>query len=237
MTAVREAILLPACFLTVVLAAAIRPGAAPSMEPPSLASLLAATALFALLLRSHAVVPGELVNSNRSLLANLSGGSVLLTAFVASAELTTAVVPESGVPALMTWAVLVSLMAQALVMAPERTPLLRGLMVTFGAAFALKFIVLAALSAPAEGRLARALQLLFEGVTLGTVTQRSPHPAEGYLAFGAIALYLIGVAALRSGSRGPVVARELVGATTPFVTRVHRRQRDSHGDEETVDAE
>jgi hypothetical protein len=213
MTAVSEAILLPACFLTVVLAAALRPDATSSVQPPSLASLLTATALFALLLRSGTVVPRRFVNPHRTLLANLNGGAVLLTAFAASAALITAVVPESGVPALITWAVLVSLITQAFVMAPDRTRLLRGLMVTFGAAFALKFIVLAALSAPAAGRFARALQLLFEGATLGAVTQRSPHVAEGYLTFAAIALYLIGIAALRSGPLGS--DRVVTGALVP----------------------
>jgi hypothetical protein len=78
--------------------------------------------------------------------------------------------------------------------------MLRGLLVTFGAAFTLKFVLLAALSAPADGRFARALQLLFEGITLGAVTQRPPHAAEGYLAFATLLLYLIGVAFLPSAS-------------------------------------
>jgi hypothetical protein len=229
MTAVREAIVLPLCFLTSVLAAAVRPGATPSVVPPALASLLAATALFALLLRSGAVVPNRFVNSNRSPLANLNGGLVLLTAFVASAQLVTAVVPQSGVPALITWVVLIALIAQALVLAPDRTRLLRGLMVTFGAAFALKFIVLAALSAPAQGRFARALQLLFEGMTLGTVTQSPPHAAEGYLTFGAIALYLIGVAALRFGAAAGsehIVTGELVSGGAAVIAPVESPVRE-----------
>jgi hypothetical protein len=74
----------------------------------------------------------------------------------------------------------------------------------------LKFVFLAALSSPAEGGLARALQLLFEGVTLGSVTQRTIHPAEGYLAFGTLVLYLVGVAAL-PGSTGAVPATRAGG--------------------------
>jgi phage shock protein PspC (stress-responsive transcriptional regulator) len=109
-------------------------------------------------------------------------------------------VPESGVPALIAWIVLASLLVQALAIGPDRVRVLRGLMVTFGAAFALKFIILATLSSPAESRMARALQLLFEGVTLGGVTQRMPHPAEGYLAFVTIVSYLIAVALLPSAA-------------------------------------
>ena len=40
------------------------------------------------------------------------------------------------------------------------------------------------------------VQLLFEGVTLGAVSQRPAHPVDGYLAFGALVLYLVGVASL-----------------------------------------
>jgi len=83
-----------------------------------------------------------------------------------------------------------------LAIAPDRARVLRGLAVTFGAAFVLKFVVLAAISSPAEGRLARALQLLFEGVTLGIVSQRPAHPVEEYLAFGTLVLYLVGLAGL-----------------------------------------
>jgi hypothetical protein len=200
MSALREAVLVPALFLTVVLMAGVRPGAAVSMVPPSLASLVAATALFALLVQSGAVAPRRLVRARRSTLANLNGLSVLAALVVASAQVVTALVPESGVPAVLVWIVFGSLLLQAFAMGPDRTRLLRGLLVTFGAAFTLKFVLLSAISSPAEGRAARALQLLFEGVTLGTVTQRPPGLAEGYLAFAAAALYLVGVALLPSAS-------------------------------------
>ncbi len=95
---------------------------------------------------------------------------------------------------------LTCLLIQALVIGPDRARLLRGLLVTFGAAFTLKFIVLAALSAPAESRLTRALQLLFEGVTFGVVTQRQAHPLEGYLAFATLVLFLVGLAWLPSAT-------------------------------------
>jgi hypothetical protein len=200
MTAVREAILLPALFLTVVIMAAIRPGATVSVAPPTLASLLVGVAFLALLIRSGALAPDRLMNSGRSMIANLNGLSVLIAVLGASTELVSALVPESGLPALVAWAVLISLLAQAFALGPDRTRLLRALMVTLGAAIVLKFIVLAALSAPAETRVARALQLLFEGVTLGAVSQRTPHPLEGYLAFAAGGLYLIAVWLLPSAS-------------------------------------
>jgi hypothetical protein len=199
-TPLREAVVLPVVFLSVALAASIRPAAQVTVAPPSLGSLVAGMVLFALLVRSGAVDPNRLLHPGRSAIANLNGLSVLLTAFLASAQMITMLVPESGVPALIAWVVLASLLSQALAIGPDRSSLLRGLMVTFGAAFALKFIVLALLSSPAEGRLARALQLLFEGVTLGGVMQRTPHPAEGYLAFVTIVTYLVGIAFLPSAA-------------------------------------
>jgi hypothetical protein len=210
MTALGEAVLLPALFLTVVLIAGVRPAAIASVVPPSLASLVAATALFGLLIRSGAVAPERLINPARSVLANLNGFTVLAALFVASAQIVTALVPESGVPAVIVWAVFASLLLQAFAIGPDRTRVLRGLLVTFGAGFTLKFVLLSAISSPAEGRVARALQLLFEGVTLGAVTQRPPGPAEGYLAFAATALYLIGVASLPSAAWQMVRVRGIV---------------------------
>ena len=210
MSALREAVLLPALFLTVVLIAGVRPGAVASVVPPSLASLVAATALFGLLIRSGAVAPERLVNPARSALANLNGFTVLATLFVASAQIVTVLVPESGVPAVMAWTVIGSLLLQAFAIGPDRTRVLRGLLVTFGAAFTLKFVVLSMISSPVEGRVARALQLLFEGITLGAVTQRPPAVAEGYLAFTATTIYLIGVASLPAAAWQMVRVRGIV---------------------------
>ena len=196
MTVWREAVIVPVLFLTVVVAGAIRPGAQAALAPPSVGALVAAMMLVALLVRSGSIAPDRLMNAHRSALANSNGLAVVLTLFAASAQVIALVVPESGIPALIVWIVLIALMAQAFAIDPDRVRTLRGLLVTFGAAFTLKFIVLAAMSAPAEGRVTRALQLLFEGITLGSLTQRPPHALEGYLAFATIVLYLIGVALL-----------------------------------------
>jgi hypothetical protein len=194
-----EACVLPAVFLTVTLAGAIRPGAAAAtIVAPSPGSLVGAVVLIALMVRSGTLDGHRLVHASRPTLANLNGLSVLVTLFVSSATALTLVVPESGLPALVSWTVITALLAQALAMGPDRVRLLRGLLVTFGTAFVLKFIVLAALSTPAQSRVSQALQLLFDGLTLGSIAQRPPHPAEAYLAFGTLGLYLFGVAWLPS---------------------------------------
>jgi hypothetical protein len=69
-------------------------------------------------------------------------------------------------------------------------------MVIFGSAFVLKFILLAALSDPAAGRLHRVMVVLLEGVTLGTLVQEPVHPATGYVAFATIALFLFALTLL-----------------------------------------
>ena len=223
MTAVREAIVLPLLFLTALLIAAIRPGAAMSMSPPSPGALVAGMALFALLVRSGSVAPERLMNGSRSSLANINGLIVLLTLFVASAQVIAAIVPESGVPSVIAWMVLLSLLLQAFAMAPDRTRVLRGLLVTLGAAFALKYVVLAALSTPAQGRFARALQTLFEGITLGVVSQRPLHAAEPYLTFAAIVLYLVGLALLPTARWQMVRVADVHGELTlPTVERTSR---------------
>jgi hypothetical protein len=197
-TVIGEAFGLPLLFLTVVLLGAIRPGGALTIVPPQPSALLTAMLLLAILVRSGALSPERLMNPARSALANLNGLTVLLALFAASAQVITLLVPDSGIPALIVWAVLLSLLVQTLAIDSDRTRVIRGLTVTFAAGFALKFIVLGAISAPAEGRVGRAVQTLFEGITLGTLIQRPAHPAEPYLAFGTLLLFLIGIAWLPS---------------------------------------
>ena len=88
------------------------------------------------------------------------------------------------------------LLANTLAAAPDRVRVLRSLFVILGSGFVLKFIVLAALSSPAETMLARVLRVLFEGVTFGAVTQEVVHPATGYVAFCTLMLYLFGLVML-----------------------------------------
>ena len=75
MTPLREAVILPMLFLTVVFAAAIRPGGTVSVVPPALGSLVAGVAVVALLVRSGTLAPQRLMSSERSPLANLTRGA------------------------------------------------------------------------------------------------------------------------------------------------------------------
>ena len=209
MTAAREAIYLPLLFLTVTLLGGLRPGAAVVLAPPSLFSLILGVLLVGVLVQSGAFVPHRVMNGSRPALANLNGGVLVAVLLVASAQMFSVLTPDAGLPRVLFSVYFLVLMINTMAASPDRVRVLRSLAVTFGAAFVLKFIVLDALSDPAGGRLTRLLQVLFEGVTLGALTQDVQPPATGYLAFLVIVIFLVAVALLpsaqRSASRAMVV--------------------------------
>jgi hypothetical protein len=196
MMPLREAVTLPALFLTVLLAGGLRLGEPVGLVAPSLFALVLATLLLAALVQGGALHPDRLMHHRRRPVENLNGGMVLLSLFLASAQAFTLVTPDAGLSRLMVSVLLLVLLMQTLAVAPSRERLLRSLLITFGSAFLLKFVVLVGLSEPAGGRMARAAQALFDVATLGTVMQAVPHPAEGYLAFLALMLLLIGLSLL-----------------------------------------
>jgi hypothetical protein len=193
MTVTREAIVLPLVFLTVVLLGGLRIAGGVALLPPPLFALVLSVLLLGVLVRSGVVAPYRLVHPARPALANVNGAIVLTAAFLASAQAFNAATPESGLPRLLFNVLFLVLLANTLAAAPDRIHVLRSLLVVFGSAFVLKFVVLAAMSSPADGVLSRAIQLLFEGMTLGSVTQGAWHPATGYIAFFTLLLYLGGL--------------------------------------------
>lgn len=210
MTAAREAIYLPLMFLTVTLLGGMQLGAPVRFVPPPLFSMVLAVMVLAVLVRTGALAPERLMNNARSPLANVNGLVVLLTTFAATAQAFNLATPASGLPLLVVDTLLFVLLVNTLVAAPDRTRVLRSFMVIFGAAFVLKFVILASLSDPTGGRTKKVLQLLLEGITLGTLAQEPMPAASGYIAFGTLLLYLIALAMLPSQSRP---RRDLPGST------------------------
>jgi hypothetical protein len=196
MTAAREAFALPVVFLTVVLAGSVQVGTPLRFVPPPLFALVLAVMLVGALVQCGALAPESLFGPQRSVLENLNGLAVLVTLFAASAQAVAVVMPTSGIPAVVMGVLLFALLAQALAIGADRTRMLRGLLVSLAIAFVLKYNVLASLSAPAEGRVARAVQMLFDGATLGSISQAPLPPAAGYVAFAALLLYLFGLVLL-----------------------------------------
>jgi hypothetical protein len=167
-----------------------------TFSPPPLFTLVLAIMLFAVLVRGRVFAPDRLMNAGRSPLANLNGLVVILATFFASTQAFNLVIPELGLPFLLSNVFLFVLLLNTMAGSHDRIAVLRSLAVVTGAAFVLKFVVLAALSDPGESTLKRVLYALVEGVTLGTLTQPVFHPASGYIAFATLALFMIGVAML-----------------------------------------
>jgi hypothetical protein len=191
-----EAIFLPLLLLTVVLLGGIGVADRLIFTPPPLFALVLAVMLFSVLVRGRVLAPERLMNASRSPLANLNGLVVVFTTFFASTQVFNLVIPESGLPFLLFNVFLFVLLLNTMAGSHDRIAVLRSVAVVTGAAFVLKFVVLAALSDPGEGTLKRVLYALVEGVTLGTLTQPVLHPASGYIAFVTLVLFLIGLAML-----------------------------------------
>ena len=189
--ALREAVVLPAAFLTVVLLGSVRMGQATSLVPPSVFALVLGLLVVRVVVQSGALAPQRLLGASRSALANLNGVVVLLALWLASAQVIAVLIPESGLPRIGFGVFLLILLVNTAAAAPDRIRLLRSLSVTFGSLFLLKFVVLRELSAPGTSGLKRVLQTLLEGITLGALLQPPSHPAASYVALLSLVLFLV----------------------------------------------
>jgi hypothetical protein len=187
----REAVILPAAFLTVVLLGSVRIAEATSLVPPSVFALVLGLLVVRVAVQSGTLAPQRLLGAPRSALANVNGVLVLLALWLASAQVIAVLIPESGLPRIGFGVFLLILLLNTAAAAPDRIRLLRSLAVTFGALFLLKFVVLRELSASGTSGLKRVLQTLLEGVTLGVLLQPPSHPAASYLALVSLLLFLV----------------------------------------------
>ena len=189
--ALREAVILPAAFLTVVLLGSVRIAETTSLVPPSVYELVLGLLVVRVAVQSGTLAPQRLLGSSRSALANVNGLVVLLALWLASAQVIALLIPESGLPRIGFGLFLLILLVNTAAAAPDKIRLLRSLSVTFGALFLLKFVVLRELSAPGTGGLKRVLQALLEGITLGVLLQPPSHPAASYVALLTLMLFLV----------------------------------------------
>jgi hypothetical protein len=201
MSRTREAFVLPFLFLTVALVGGVRVADRVVLLPPPLFALVLSFLLVGVLVRSGALAPEHLMSATRSPLANVSGAVVIVTAFVAATQAFNVAIPESGLPRLLFSVFLLVLLVNTLAASPDRVRVLRSMLVIFGSAFILKFIVLAALSDPAGGWLKRVLVAMLEGLTLGTLSQDLYRPVTGYIAFATLTLFVGSLALLPSRTR------------------------------------
>jgi hypothetical protein len=189
--ALREAVILPAAFLTVVLLGSVRIAEATSLVPPSVFALVLGLLVIQVIVQSGTFAPQRLLAATRSPLANVNGVFVVLALWLASAQVIALLIPESGLPRIAFGVFLLILLLNTAAAAPDRTRLLRSLSVTFGALFLLKFVMLRELSTPGTGGLKRVLQVLLEGITLGALLQPPSDAAASYVALFCLVLFLV----------------------------------------------
>lgn len=212
--AVREAFILPVVFLTVALLGGFRMSAAGMrFLPPPLISLVLAMLLLGVLMQSGVLVPLRLMSAARRPIENLNGAAVLLALFFGTAQLFNSVTPEAGLLHLLFNVFFVLLLWNTLAAGPDESRLLRSLLVVFGSAFVLKYIVLAALYDPNGGLAKRVLTTLLQGVTLGALDYRPDASATGYVAFVTVALYICGLMLLPGRTSGTRASYD--GGTLP----------------------
>jgi hypothetical protein len=199
-----EAFTLPLVFLSVALLGGLRIDVAGRLAfaPPPLMALVLAVVLLAALFRSGTLAPAALVHPRRAGLANASGVVVIATLLAATAQAIAALTPEAGLLALVFDIAWLVLFGNTIAARPDRPRLLASLLVMFGAAFVVKYVLLGALYAPDGGVATRVVMALVEGVSLGTLGYQPPGPATGYVAFATVLLYLVGVYALPQPAAG-----------------------------------
>lgn len=193
MTATREAIVLPALFLTAALLGGLRVNTRIVLLPPPLVALVLGVLLVGALVRGGVLVPGRLVNADRGALANANGATVILTLLAASAQIFNLITPDTGLLHLLFTAFF---FMQVLTMAAGTSgprQILRSVGVLLGCALLLRFVILENLYAPGTGTAKRVLTLLVEGVSLGAIDYEPHAAATGYVALLAVALYLVAV--------------------------------------------
>ena len=201
----REAVTLPLLLLTVAALGGVRvaQGGQLALVPPSLVSLVLAVVLLAALVRSGALQPGRLVNDARTPLENCSGAVLLVALLAATAQVFTLVTPAAGLLAFVFTTFFALLLWNTIAVEPDRRQLLRSLLVVFGGAFVLKFVVLAAVYTPGGGLLRRVMLTLLDGVSLGALGFEPDGAATGYLAFVTLALYFVALTLLPSSRDQP----------------------------------
>ena len=193
-----EAFTLPIAFLSVALLGGLRIDTAGrfGFAPPPLMALVLAVVLVAVLFRAGAIVPEALVHPARPGLANASGLAIVLALGAATAQVIATLTPDGGLLTLVFDVAWLVLFGNTLAARPDRRRLLASLLVIFGAAFVVKYVILSALYAPDSSLMKRAVMALLEGVSLGGLAYQPPGPATGYVAFAAVLLYVGAVAAL-----------------------------------------
>jgi hypothetical protein len=209
MTAVREALILPGLFLTAALLGGVRLGADVRLVPPPVGALVLSVLTIGALVRSRALVVERFLHARRSALENVSGAIVILTLFAATAQAFNVVTPDTGLLHLLVSVFFVVQILTTFAGVRERLPMLRSVTVLLGCAFVIRYVALESLYAPGRSVMKRVMTAILEGVTLGALEYQPAGTATGYVAFFALALFIIGLVLLGSSGAGEQARTEL----------------------------
>jgi len=199
MTPTREAIVLPASFLTVTLLGGLRLAPVVRLVPPPLVSLVLAAMLLACLVRAGVFAPHAFLNAERSSLENASGLTVLLALFAGCAQIFTLVTPERGLLHAVFAICFFVQLSTTLAGVKGRRNMLRSLLILLGSAFIVRFVVLEGLYAPDGSFAKRVFTAIVEGASLGSIQYDPTGAGTGYVAFFTLALFFIGLVLLPPG--------------------------------------
>jgi hypothetical protein len=195
----REAVTLPLLLIAVAAGGGFRSRLTDGVwqfVPPTPMALVLGLLLLGVLVRTGVVAPWALIGPHRSGLANANGAMVLVTLLLASAQVFTALTPETGLLQILASVFFLLLLVNTLAASPARARAMQSLGVVLLSAFVLKYVVLEALYAP-EGSLARTLvTTLLQGVSLGAIGYTAHGPATAYVAFAVVVSYLFALVLL-----------------------------------------
>jgi hypothetical protein len=198
MSPLREAVVLPFLFLSVALLGGLRLGADVRLVPPPAGSLILAVLTVGALARARVLVLERFLHRTRSPLENISGAVVIATLLAASAQVFTIVTPDAGLLHVIVSVFFVAQLLTTLAGVRDRLAMLRSITVLLGCAFVLRYVALESLYAPGRSVMKRVMTALLEGVTLGAIDYVPAGAVTGYVAFGALALFIAGLVMLDS---------------------------------------
>ncbi len=190
-------LVLPAIFIAVTLLGGLRLGAADNafiFLKPALVCLVFAALTLVLFFRSGMISIDGWIAEDSPLLENAAGVTVLLSLFTATVQLYNSLLPEQGLTFWVVgfcffWTIWNNLFAEF-----DAKRLLRSMIALYGLAFAVKFLVLANITAAPTGSW---WQRLFENPGKEAFTWLLELPkysaGTGYIQFFTITLYLIGL--------------------------------------------
>ena len=197
--AVREAFVLPLLLLTVAAGGGFRSDVATGawrFLPPSPMALVLGLLLMGVLVRTGVLAPQSLLGPRRQGLANANGATLLASLLLASAQVFTSLMPETGLLHMLAAVFFLLLLVNTLAARPTRARAMQSLGVVFLSAFVLKFVVLDSLYAPEVSLARKVVTTLLEGVSLGSLGYAPHGPATAYVAFAVLLAYLFALVLL-----------------------------------------